>query len=222
MVLRTWSPPITPARRHKIAVIMTGNGAKGVDHVAPDMVAADQPVAADHPRACGPWSPRITSRVRDIVGAELPQESEVDTRCRDLSEADASVPGMTAFAVVELVVADMAASLAFYSRLGLAAPAGSEGESHVELILPGGLKLALDSEEMIKSIDPHWTRPTGGHRIALAFQCERPAEVDQVFAELTGAGYRGNLEPFDAFWGQRYAIVLDPDGNPVDLFAPIG
>ncbi len=129
---------------------------------------------------------------------------------------------MTAFAVVELVVADMAASLAFYSRLGLAAPAASETESHVEVELPGGLKLALDAEEMIKSIDPHWTPPTGGHRIALAFQCVDPAEVDRVYADLTGAGYDGQHEPFDAFWGQRYATVLDPDGNPVDLFAPLG
>lgn len=24
-----------------------------------------------------------------------------------------------------------------------------------------------------------------------------------------------------AFWGQRYAVVRDPDGNDVDLFAPL-
>jgi catechol 2,3-dioxygenase-like lactoylglutathione lyase family enzyme len=28
-------------------------------------------------------------------------------------------------------------------------------------------------------------------------------------------------EPYDAFWGQRYANVADPDGNAVDLFAPL-
>ena len=33
------------------------------------------------------------------------------------------------------------------------------------------------------------------------------------------AGYAGHLAPFDAVWGQRYAVVHDPDGNPVDLFA---
>ena len=32
--------------------------------------------------------------------------------------------------------------------------------------------------------------------------------------------WAAKLEPFDAFWGQRYATVLDPDGNAVDLFAP--
>ena len=122
-------------------------------------------------------------------------------------------------AVVELVVADMAASLAFYARLGLVAPEGSETEGHVEVDLPGGLKLAFDTEEMIKSIDADWTAPTGGHRIALAFDCADPAAVDTAYADLTGAGYKGHLAPFDAFWGQRYATVQDPDGNHVDLFA---
>ena len=44
----------------------------------------------------------------------------------------------------------------------------------------------------------------------------------RAYAELTGAGAEGALEPWDAFWGMRYAIVHDPDGNPVDLFAPLG
>jgi uncharacterized glyoxalase superfamily protein PhnB len=29
------------------------------------------------------------------------------------------------------------------------------------------------------------------------------------------------MEPWDAFWGQRYATAKDPDGNHVDLFASI-
>jgi uncharacterized glyoxalase superfamily protein PhnB len=49
-----------------------------------------------------------------------------------------------------------------------------------------------------------------------------PDRPSPIFAGLVGAGYRGRLEPFDAFWGQRYVTVLDPDANPVDLFAPIG
>ena len=71
-----------------------------------------------------------------------------------------------------------------------------------------------------RSFDPTWTPPTGGgHRIGLAFLCADPAEVDLVYADLVGAGYAGHLEPWDAFWGQRYATVRDPDGNGVDLFA---
>ncbi|MEU4093411.1 VOC family protein [Streptomyces sp. NPDC026673] len=121
--------------------------------------------------------------------------------------------------VVEIVVADMAASLAFYRRLGLDIPAGADAEPHVEAALPGGLRLAWDTVETVRSFDSSWTPPQGGHRMALAFACDGPAEVDAAFAELTGAGYAGHLKPFDAPWGMRYAAVLDPDGNPVDLFA---
>ena len=55
--------------------------------------------------------------------------------------------------------------------------------------------------------------------MALAFECDSPEEVNATFKELVAAGYSGHLEPWDAFWGQRYATVEDPDGNGVDLFA---
>ncbi len=124
-------------------------------------------------------------------------------------------------AVVEIVVSDMAASLAFYRRLGLDAPAGSDTAPHVEMELGGGLRLALDTEDTVRSFDPSWRPPSGGHRMALAFACGSPAEVDAVFTDLTGAGYGSHLGPWDAAWGMRYAVVLDPDGVGVDLFAPL-
>jgi uncharacterized glyoxalase superfamily protein PhnB len=74
---------------------------------------------------------------------------------------------------------------------------------------------------MIKGLDPNWQEPRG-HRIGLAFKCDSPAEVDATYQTLTAAGYQSYLAPWDAFWGQRYATVLDPDENPVDLFAPLG
>jgi uncharacterized glyoxalase superfamily protein PhnB len=121
--------------------------------------------------------------------------------------------------VVELVVADMQASLAFYRLLGLDIP--ESDEDHVEASVPGGLRIAWDTEEVIRSFDPEWQPPSGGHRMALAFGVGSPAEVDSVYQQLVDAGYRGHREPWDAFWGQRYAQVYDPDGNTVDLFAPL-
>ena len=124
-------------------------------------------------------------------------------------------------AVVEIVVADMATSLAFYRRLGLDIPAEADAAPHVDVQLGGGMRLAFDTEDTIRSFDPKWERPvSGGHSMGLAFECANPAEVDSAYADLTGAGYEGHLAPWDAFWGMRYAVVHDPDGNPVDLFAP--
>lgn len=123
-------------------------------------------------------------------------------------------------ALVELVVADMAASLAFYRRLGLDIPAEADAEPHVDVEL-GGLRLAFDTPDVIRAVDPSWTPPSGGHRVALAFAAGSPAEVDAAYDCLVAAGAEGHLAPWDAFWGMRYAVVHDPDGNPVDLFAPL-
>jgi catechol 2,3-dioxygenase-like lactoylglutathione lyase family enzyme len=123
--------------------------------------------------------------------------------------------------LVGVVVADMAAALAFYRRLGLEFGPDQDAEPHVDIGLPGGLRLAFDTVETMRSFDPNWTPASGGARMSLAFACADPADVDRVYAELVEAGYPGHLAPFDAFWGQRYAIVHDPDGNPVDLFAPL-
>jgi catechol 2,3-dioxygenase-like lactoylglutathione lyase family enzyme len=122
------------------------------------------------------------------------------------------------FDLVGLVVEDLERSLAFYRRLGLDIP---EGEDHVEAKLPGGLRIAWDSVETIRSFDPDWQPPSGGQRIGLAFLVDSPAEVDALYAELSQAGQGGHKEPWDAFWGQRYAQVKDPDGIVVDLFAPL-
>jgi catechol 2,3-dioxygenase-like lactoylglutathione lyase family enzyme len=124
--------------------------------------------------------------------------------------------------LVGIVTTDMAAALAFYRRLGLDIPAGAESEAHVECTLANGLRLAWDTVDVIRSFDPQWTAPTGGQRIGLAFRCDDAAGVDALTAELASAGTRVHAQPWDAFWGQRYAVVLDPDGNKVDLFAPLG
>ncbi len=126
-----------------------------------------------------------------------------------------------AFNMIGLTVADMPRSLAFYRRLGLDIPAAADSEPHVEVTLPGGVRLGWDGIETIKSFDPDWAAPAGSSRIGLAFLCDSPAEVDLRYGELVAAGYRSHKEPWDAFWGQRYALIYDPDGNGVELFAPL-
>ncbi|MFD0308921.1 VOC family protein [Streptomyces sp. NPDC127119] len=123
------------------------------------------------------------------------------------------------FDLIGLVVSDMAASLAFYRRLGLTFPEGAERLPHVEAELPGGLRFALDTEDTIRSFHPDWRPPTGGGRVALAFLCDSPADVDATYEALLAAGHKAELKPFDAPWGMRYATVQDPDENGVDLFA---
>jgi uncharacterized glyoxalase superfamily protein PhnB len=112
----------------------------------------------------------------------------------------------------------MAAALRFYRTLGLDIPADMDAEPHVEVALPGGFRIAWDTRDLVKSLDPEWVEPAG-QRMTLAFKCEDPREVDNLYDRVVQSGYRGHKAPWDAFWGQRYAVVIDPDGNLVDLFA---
>ena len=67
---------------------------------------------------------------------------------------------------------------------------------------------------------PDWVEPRG-QRVGLAFLCESPKQVDETHAKIVAAGHRSVKEPWDAFWGQRYALVEDPDGAHVSLFCPL-
>jgi catechol 2,3-dioxygenase-like lactoylglutathione lyase family enzyme len=120
---------------------------------------------------------------------------------------------------VGIVVSDMEQSIRFYRLVGLDVPE-TPGEGHVDAFLPSGVRFMLDTEETVRSFRPDWKRETG-NQLGLALECDSPAEVDEVYARVTGAGFRGEKEPWDAFWGQRYAQLEDPDGVPVDLYAAL-
>jgi catechol 2,3-dioxygenase-like lactoylglutathione lyase family enzyme len=118
---------------------------------------------------------------------------------------------------IGLAAADMAASLAFYRRLGLDLPAEADQEPHAEATLPGGIRLMWDTHASLRGFDPDFTPSTGGP--SLAFLCSDAAEVDRAHDELVEAGASSAKAPWDAPWGQRYAILHDPDGYQVELFA---
>jgi catechol 2,3-dioxygenase-like lactoylglutathione lyase family enzyme len=121
-----------------------------------------------------------------------------------------------------IVARDLARSLAFYRLLGLQFPEGAEDEPHVEAHTGTGVRVMIDPLETIRSFDPDFTAPgNGSPGTSLAFRCDSPAEVDATYDAVVGAGFDGHRPPWDAFWGQRYAQVRDPDGNGVDLYAAL-
>jgi uncharacterized glyoxalase superfamily protein PhnB len=126
---------------------------------------------------------------------------------------------MAELAAIGIVSRDLARSAAFYRLLGVAVP-DPDGD-HLDVTLPSGVRLMWDDVELIKKLDPEWRPAEGGPPVKLAFECASPGEVDEAHARVVGAGFESKDEPFDAFWGQRYATVVDPDGNAVDLFASL-
>ena len=118
---------------------------------------------------------------------------------------------------IGIAASDMQRSIAFYRLLGLDVP---DGEDHVDTFLPNGVRFMLDSEAVIRSFLPDWQR-TDGNQVSIALECASPAEVDELYARVTEAGFEGEKEPWDAFWGQRYALLGDPDGVRINLYAAL-
>ena len=134
------------------------------------------------------------------------------------SPVDSNVPEVSPrLAAIGIVSSDLARTIAFYRRIGCQIEDPSPGEGHVETTI-GGIRLMFDTEEVVRSFQPGWSG-TGSGRVALAAECAAPADVDRLHDELAGLGSGSHLVQFDAFWGQRYATVLDPDGVLIDLFA---
>jgi catechol 2,3-dioxygenase-like lactoylglutathione lyase family enzyme len=121
---------------------------------------------------------------------------------------------------IDIVVADMAAAMRFYRTLGLPVPEGHDDDVQVQVATPGGATLGFLTEAMMKQAYPDWVQPVG-QRVTLACRCHSAAELDVTYERVVAAGFEGRKEPWDAFWGQRYAMLGDPDGNRVDLFAAI-
>lgn len=124
---------------------------------------------------------------------------------------------------VNLVVRDVDASRAFYSRLGL--DFGTDRDPvwaahHVSAVHgeAAPIDVDLDSTTFVTKWDAGWPGGTGA---VLGFKADTRAEVDALVAALVAEGVPVQQEPYDAFWGARYAVVSDPDGNAVGIMSPI-
>jgi catechol 2,3-dioxygenase-like lactoylglutathione lyase family enzyme len=127
---------------------------------------------------------------------------------------------------VNLVVRDMDASLAFYRSMGLDFPDAPEwpegsGARHAGLTGAGGAELELDNVPMATLWHPGVRADSLGGTAVLGLAVESREAVDELYAAVTAAGHRGALEPYDAFWGARYAVVCDPAGYEIGLMSPI-
>jgi uncharacterized glyoxalase superfamily protein PhnB len=121
---------------------------------------------------------------------------------------------------ITLVVGSSERSAAFYRLLGLAVPDDAAGV-HVEIPqATAEVSVELDEAASAGLWNASW-RSGGGTPVILGFGVASRDAVDELYARLTGADHPGVQPPFDAFWGGRYAIVADPDGNQVGLMSPI-
>lgn len=122
---------------------------------------------------------------------------------------------------VNLVVRDMAAMVTFFRLLGIEIedPPAPWDLHHRAAELPGGLDLDLDSGTFASRWNRGWDKERSG--VVLGFRVEQRATVDALYDRLVAAGHEGQQPPYDAFWGARYAVVADPDGNSVGIMSAV-
>jgi catechol 2,3-dioxygenase-like lactoylglutathione lyase family enzyme len=113
-----------------------------------------------------------------------------------------------------IVSRDIAKSIAFYKILGVDLIQKGEPD-HFEGSTPSGVRVMLDSVSLMKRLHPGWQEPSGCG-VILCFVQNSPPAVDALYANFLAAEFTGLTAPWDAFWGQRHASVLDPDGNQID------
>jgi catechol 2,3-dioxygenase-like lactoylglutathione lyase family enzyme len=127
------------------------------------------------------------------------------------------------FDQLNLVVRDVPASRAFYGRLGLDFGNAHDpvwDQHHVSARASDDLPLDVDLDSL--SFAPQWNEGwPGGSGVVFGFKVESRQSVDDLVAELAADGVRVQQEPYDAFWGARYAVVSDPDGNGVGIMSPM-
>lgn len=121
---------------------------------------------------------------------------------------------------VNIVVSDMDASVRFYRLLGLDIPDSDPAwQAHHRTARSEGVDIDLDSREFAKKWNAG-SRGASANSTVLGFRLPSRAAVDETFMRIVTAGYASQQEPYDTFWGATYAIVEDPDGNPVGLMSP--
>lgn len=122
---------------------------------------------------------------------------------------------------VSVTSTNLKTSVKFYSLLGFNFPSCEEGEKHIEPEHNDGeIHLMIDSSDLIENITG--SKPIPPNHSTFAILCTNPSEVDHLYKKIKEGGFTVVKEPWDAFWGQRYAIIQDPDGYKIDLFAPLG
>jgi uncharacterized glyoxalase superfamily protein PhnB len=121
---------------------------------------------------------------------------------------------------IGVFTSNLAKTVEFYSLVGFKFPEFKSDEQHLEATTaPGETRLMIDSKELIKSLIGEEPRP--GNCSVFAVEFSSTEELDGVAKKVAESGFKIFKEPWDAFWGQRYCVVEDPDGHRIDLYASL-
>lgn len=125
---------------------------------------------------------------------------------------------MEGLAQVNLIVSDVDRAKEFWALLGWEST--PRHPKAAVLSFPNGMNLVLHEPEFAQLWDPAFAGPIVGSTVVDLNMSSREA-VDDAHALVVAAGYVSSVEPWDTFFGARYAIVCDGDGHRVGLKSPL-
>jgi predicted enzyme related to lactoylglutathione lyase len=117
------------------------------------------------------------------------------------------------FASIRIITDDLEGLVAFYEQV-----TGQQAERPAPVFaqLSGsGAHLAIASTATVTTLEGALV-PATNRSVFIEFEV---ADVDGAFAELQPESGDVVLEPTTMPWGNRSALVRDPDGNVVNLFS---
>jgi catechol 2,3-dioxygenase-like lactoylglutathione lyase family enzyme len=128
------------------------------------------------------------------------------------------------FSQISLISRDLDAALGFYRRLGIDIPADTvwrtaSGAHHAKASTEAGAGFEFESVELARAYNAGFAAERG--RAVIGLSLDSREAVDAAWVDLLEEGVQGLQRPFDAPWGARYAVIEDPDGNPVALSSPV-
>jgi catechol 2,3-dioxygenase-like lactoylglutathione lyase family enzyme len=136
---------------------------------------------------------------------------------------DENTPAISArFAQVNVVVADMERSLAFYRLLGVElGDMPPPWDAHHRTVSNVGDEVVVefDSAVSVGNWAPGWDQVRTG--AVIGFVVDSDDAVDVLVEAVSQEGHRVIQQPHNAFFGARYALVEDPDGIGVGIMGPI-
>lgn len=120
-------------------------------------------------------------------------------------------------AQVNLIVTDLERATEFWNLLGW--PSAPRHTNAAVITFASGMNLVLHEPAFARQWDPAYAGPAAGS-IVIDLNLPSRHAVDESHARVCAAGFASSVEPWNTFFGARYAIVCDQDGHRVGLKSP--
>ncbi|WP_037914692.1 VOC family protein [Actinacidiphila yeochonensis] len=120
------------------------------------------------------------------------------------------------FTSIRVITGDVARLVAFYEQATAASAAWSTPD-FAELVTASGT-LAVAGERTVALFGAGSAEPAANRSVIIEF---RVSDVDAEYERLAALGQEFVQKPTTMPWGNRSALLRDPDGNLVNFFTPV-